>query len=59
MSFLFAFNIKKFIGQKICAMQNYIMLKQKYLLFYAHIISRVETNITIFCLQFEGGNKLN
>jgi hypothetical protein len=34
-------------------MQNYIMLTQKYLLFYAHIISRVETIITIF-LQFEG-----
>jgi hypothetical protein len=34
-------------------MQNYIMLTKKYLLFYAHIISRVETIITIFYLQFE------
>jgi hypothetical protein len=40
-------------------MQNYIRLTQKYLLFYAHIISRVETIITIFCLQFERENKLN
>jgi hypothetical protein len=41
-------------------MQNYIMLTQKqYLLFYAHMISRVETIITIFYLQFEGENKLN
>jgi hypothetical protein len=40
-------------------MQNYIMVTQKYLLFYAHINSRVETIITIFCLQFEGENKLN
>jgi hypothetical protein len=40
-------------------MQNYIMLTQKYLLFYAHIISRVETIITIFYLQFEGEIKLN
>jgi hypothetical protein len=39
-------------------MQNYIMLtKNTY--FSMHIISRVETNITIFCLQFEGENKLN
>jgi hypothetical protein len=29
-------------------MQNYIVLTQKYLLFYAHIISRIETIITIF-----------
>jgi hypothetical protein len=41
-------------------MQNYIMLTpKKYLLFYAHIISRVETIITIFSLQFQGENKLN
>jgi hypothetical protein len=40
-------------------MQNYIMLTQKYLLFYAHIISRVEAIITIFYLQFERENKLN
>jgi hypothetical protein len=32
-------------------MQNYIMLK-KYIVFYEHIISRVETIITIFYLQF-------
>jgi hypothetical protein len=37
-------------------MQNYIMLTQKYLLFYAHIISRVETIITNFYLQLEGEN---
>jgi hypothetical protein len=35
------------------------MLTQKNLIFYAHIISRVETTITIFYLQFEGENKLN
>jgi hypothetical protein len=40
-------------------MQNYIMLNKKYLLFYGHIISRLETIITILCLQFEGENKLN
>jgi hypothetical protein len=40
-------------------MQNYIMLTQKIPTFYARIISRVETIITIFCLKFEGENKLN
>jgi hypothetical protein len=30
---LFALNIKKFISQNICAMQNYIMLTQKILTF--------------------------
>jgi hypothetical protein len=40
-------------------MQIYIMLTPKKLHFCAHIISRVETIITIFCLQFEGENKLN
>jgi hypothetical protein len=40
-------------------MQNYIMLTpKKYLLFYAHVVSRVEIIITIFCLQFEGENIL-
>jgi hypothetical protein len=39
-------------------MQNYIMLTQKYLLLYAHIISRVEIIITIFSLQFDGESKL-
>jgi hypothetical protein len=39
-------------------MQNYIMLTSKNLIFYAHIISSVEAIITIFCLQFEGENKL-
>jgi hypothetical protein len=39
-------------------MQNYIILKQKIPTFLSHIISRVETNITIFCLKFEGENKL-
>jgi hypothetical protein len=57
-SFLLS-TLKKFISQNICGMQNYIMLNKRYLLFYADIISRVETNITIFCLQFEGENKLN
>jgi hypothetical protein len=33
-------------------MQNYVMLTKKYLLFYAHIISRVETIITIFIYKF-------
>jgi hypothetical protein len=37
----------------------YYVNTKKYLLFYAHIISRVETIITIFCLQFEGENKFN
>jgi hypothetical protein len=35
-------------------MQNYIMLTQKYLLLYAHIISRVETIITIFFYNLKG-----
>jgi hypothetical protein len=32
----------------------YYVNTKKYLIFDAHIISRVETIITIFCLQFEG-----
>jgi hypothetical protein len=35
-------------------MQNYIMLMQKNLLFYAHIISGVETVITIFVYNLKG-----
>jgi hypothetical protein len=35
----------------------YNLKGKKYQLFYEHIISRVETIITIFCLQFEGENK--
>jgi hypothetical protein len=48
----------KIISLNICGMQNYIMLTSKNLIFYAHIISSVEAIITIFCLQFEGQNKL-
>jgi hypothetical protein len=36
-----------------------MLTPKKYLLFNAHIISRVETIITILCLKFEGENKLN
>jgi hypothetical protein len=35
-------------------MKNYIMLTQKKLLFYAPIISRVETIITIFVYNLKG-----
>jgi hypothetical protein len=42
----------------LCHAKLYYVNK-KYLLLYAHIISRVETIISIFYLQFEGENKLN
>jgi Na+/pantothenate symporter len=40
--------IKIFVPCKL-----YYAKTKKYLIFYAHIISRVETIISIFCLQFE------
>jgi hypothetical protein len=45
---LFALNIKKFIIQNICVMQNYIMLTQKNTYFSMHILFQELKQILLF-----------